>query len=135
MALSIKQRLNLYRLARDHWIEAREILSAYERDYRKNKLIGEWMRRGTIASAVATALSTASPWPPLTFVAACCTAALSSAEQVYSPAKSSQSFWECRTQLEGIKKDIVRWPTAPAQSASSLSPHQKLNVYSNIPTL
>lgn len=107
MPISTEQRLNLYRLARDHWLEAHGTLSAYERDYRRNRLINEWMRRGTLASAVATALTTATPWPPLTVIAGILTATLSAIEQAYAPGKSSQAFWECRTQLEGIKKDIV----------------------------
>jgi hypothetical protein len=40
-------------------------------------------------------------------IAGIVTAILSAAEQAYSPTKLSQTFWECRTQLEGIKKDIV----------------------------
>jgi len=107
MPISIEQRLTLYRLARDHWLEAHGTLSAYERDYRKNKTVSEWMRRGTLASAIATALSTTTPWPPLTVVSGILTAALSAIEQAYAPAKSSQAFWDCRNQLEGVKKDIV----------------------------
>ncbi|MCA3019187.1 MAG: hypothetical protein ING73_06830 [Rhodocyclaceae bacterium] len=107
MPISIEQRLTLYRLSRDHWLEAHATLSAYEREYRTNKSVCVWMRRGTLVSAVLTALSTATPWPPLTVVSGVLTAALSAIEQAYAPARSSQAFWDCRTQLEGIKKDLV----------------------------
>jgi hypothetical protein len=107
MPISVEQRLTLYGLARDHWLEAHGTLSAYERDYRKNKSVSEWMRRCTLASAVATAVSTATPWQPLTVISGVLTAALSAIEQAYAPSKTSQAFWDCRTQLEGIKKDIV----------------------------
>lgn len=109
MPISIDQRLTLYRLARDHWLDAHGTLSAYERDYRKSKSISEWMRKGTLASAIVTALSATAPpsWYLLTVASGILTAALSAIEQAYAPTKSSQAFWECRTQLEGIKRDIV----------------------------
>jgi hypothetical protein len=107
MPISIEQRLTLYRLARDHWLEAHGTLSAYDRDYRKNKTVSEWLRRGTLCTAIVTTASTASPWPPFTVISGALTAILAAAEQAYAPAKASQAFWDCRTQLEGIKKDIV----------------------------
>lgn len=127
MPISTDQRLNLYRLARDHWLEAHGTLSAYERDYRKNKLISEWMRRGTLASAVVTALSTVTPWPPFTFITGILTAALSAVEQAYAPSKLSQTFWECRIQLEGIKKDIVACIIAMESATDITSGMEPLN--------
>lgn len=127
MPISKEQRLTLYKLARDHWLEAHGTLSAYERDYRKNKAVSEWMRRGTLASAVATALSTATPWQPLTIVSGILTAALSAIEQAYAPSKSSQAFWDCRTQLEGIKKDIVTCVIAMESATDLASGMEPLN--------
>lgn len=127
MPISTEQRLNLYRLARDHWLEAHGTLSAYERDYRKNRLISEWMRRGTLGAAVATALTTATPWAPLTIAAGILTATLSAIEQAYAPGKSSQAFWECRIQLEGIKKDIVTCVIAMENATDLTSGMEPLN--------
>jgi hypothetical protein len=127
MPISTEQRLNLYRLARDHWLEAHGTLSAYERDYRKNRLVSEWVRRGTLASAVATALTTATPWPPLTVAAGILTATLSGIEQAYAPGKSSQAFWDYRTQLEGVKKDIVTCVMAMENATDLVSGMEPLN--------
>lgn len=127
MSISTEQRLQLYHLARDHWLEAHGTLSAYKRDYRKSRLVSEWMRRGSLFSAVATALSTATPWPPLTVIAGSITAILSTVEQIYAPEKSSQIFWECRTQLEGIKKDIVTCVIAMESVSDLTSGMEPLN--------
>jgi hypothetical protein len=111
MPKSNEQRLTLYQLARDHWLEAHRTLFAYERDYRKNRSIGERLRLGTLVCAIITAVSTvpiiSAVLPHLTTVAGVLTAVLSAIESAYAPAKASQAFWDCRTQLEAIKKDIV----------------------------
>lgn len=107
MPISDAQRLTLYSLARDHWLEAHSTLSAYNRDYKKSKAVSEWLRHGTLASAVVTAASTATPWPPFTVVSGLLTAALTAVETAYAPAKSSKEFWDCKSQLEAIKRDIV----------------------------
>lgn len=126
MPISIEQRLTLYRLARDHWLEAHGTLSAYERDYRKNKSVSEWIRRGTLVSAIVTALSTVS-FPQLTAVSGILTAVLSAIEQVYAPSRSSQAFWDCRTQLEGVKKDIVACVIAMESATDIASGMEPLN--------
>lgn len=107
MSLVVADRIKLQRLAKDHWIEAQATLCAYERDYKKNRSINQWLRRGTLISAIATALSAATPWTQIVLTSGIITAVMSAIDQAFSPAKQAQAFWECRGKLEGIKRDII----------------------------
>tara|TARA_R100001377_G_scaffold85109_1_gene70324 strand:- start:951 stop:1547 length:597 start_codon:yes stop_codon:yes gene_type:complete len=107
MPISIEQRVTLYKLARDHWLEAHCTTLAYEREFQSKKSVSIWMKRGTLAGAILTTLSVVATMPPLTIAAGAITSVLSGIEQTYSPAESSQKLWDCRVQLEGIKRDLV----------------------------
>lgn len=103
------------------------MLCAYDRGYRKNKTVSEWSRWGTLASAIVATLSPAASWPPLTVISGALAALLAAVEQSYSPTKSSQAFWECRTRLEGIKRDIVSCAIAMDIASDLASGMEPLN--------
>lgn len=132
MQISTAQHQTLLELARDHWLTAECTLVAYERDYRRHKSNAAWAGRGTMVAAMLSgvAASTLFSGPQFSTVAAISsilTAVLAAFERVYDPAKKSQSFWDCRTQLEGIKRDIVSCAIALENVADMASGMDLLN--------
>jgi hypothetical protein len=129
MPITTEQLLTLYQLARDQWLGAHAILCAYERDYRRNKNVSEWIQRGTCLSAIATALAAAfvSTDSKLAAIPGILTAVLAGFEQLYAPAKKMQTFWDCRTQLDSIKKDLVKTAIAMENVADLAAGMELLN--------
>lgn len=111
MALSLDEWGSLHKLATSRWVEAHVAMSSYERDYRRNRRVGEWLRRGTLCAAVVTAVSPAiaSPTsrPLLTTISSVLTALLAAAEQLYTPEKRAQTCWECRSALHEIEQQLI----------------------------
>ena len=108
MPLSDEQLHRLYGIAKQHWLDAQAALYAYERDFKSSKRTSDWLKKGTIGSAAVTAVSAAVPGLPwITSVVGISTAIIASVDQMYSPNSNVQKYWDCRTQLEGIKKDLV----------------------------
>ena len=108
MPLSNTQLKDLYQIAKRYWLEAHSGLHAYDREFRSSKKTSDWLKRSTIASAAITAITAAIPsiaW--LTPVTAIITAVVAAIDQMYAPAANTQKFWQCKTKLEGIKRDLV----------------------------
>lgn len=107
MGLTREQRLNLLSVARDHWLDAQGTSFAYERAFNKAQQTSEVLKLGTIVSAMFTAGSPfvgIGPW--LTAVTGLLTAMIAAIEKSYSPAENSKKYWECRAELENVKRDL-----------------------------
>lgn len=107
MGLTCEQRLNLLSIARDHWLDAQSTSYAYERAFNKAQQTSEVLKIGTIVSAVLTAGSPFlgfGTW--LTTVTGLLTAIIAAMEKSYSPAENSKKYWECRTELDNVKRDL-----------------------------
>jgi hypothetical protein len=114
-----EQRQALLALARQSWIEAEATVYAYDREYHKVEARSKLLKAITVILAVVTAITAVRPdyhW--LTFAAAIITAAVAAFEQQYTPAATAQKFWECRTALEAIKRDIVNYSLVLAEATS-----------------
>ena len=107
MPLSAEDKLRLYELAREHWLNAEEARNAYYRQFQNSWSLSGVLKLGTIAAAAVTAAGSVAHWGPFTAIPAVLTAVVSSVDQLLTPAKRCQTNWDSRTQLEEIKKDIV----------------------------
>src|SRR5215468_11035084 len=106
MSLTPQQRHDLYSLAKEHWLKAESTLYAYERAFQRDRRISNRLKLATVAAALLTAASTALPFAWLTVAVGILTAALAAVEQQYSPATSSQKYWECCGELEAVKRHL-----------------------------
>ena len=108
MSLTDEQLDRLYRIAKQYWLEAQAALHAYDRDFRSAKRTSDWLKRATIGSAALTAVTGAIPavsW--LTPLIGIVTAVTAAVDQMYSPTSNAQRYWECKSELESVKKDLV----------------------------
>lgn len=106
--LTSEQKLNLLNLAKDQWIQAQSIIYAYERGFRRSRTFSDKLKIGTILLAVLTGLSTLQGKIPfLALATSVLTAVSAGLERLYAPQNLSQILWDCRSNLEEIKRDIA----------------------------
>lgn len=122
MSLNNTEKSNLCVVAREHWISSQIALTAYLRNFERNRQTSAWLRRATLTTALAAAISASANGvaafyhveaaDPLKWVAVASsllTAAIAAIDQNYAPKKNSQTFWECKAKLEEIKREISSW--------------------------
>jgi hypothetical protein len=107
MAINSQQKLDLLSRARDNWLNAESTALAYERALKSAKQRSEWLKIGTILSALLTTASGFASRPVITIVTGLLTTALATAERLYAPTENYQKYWGCRTELLGVKETLV----------------------------
>ncbi len=113
MSLDVHQKLELLLRTKEHWLDVVSTASAYERALISAKKYSGAIKAGTIITALLTTISGFltvggnETWAWVTVVIALLTTLLASVEQVYAPTKNYQQFWSCRTELMGVKENLV----------------------------
>lgn len=109
MPLSDDQKRDLLSTAREHWLTAQSTIYAYERAVASSKTKADSLKYGTIIAAVLTTASgfTTNGW--LTVIAGVVTTALATSGRVYSPATDYQKYWECSTELDGVRQNLINF--------------------------
>lgn len=107
MSLSTQQKLDLLSIAKEHWINAESTACAYERALKSAKQRSEWLKIGTIVAALLTTASGFANTTWLTVATGLLTTVLATVERLYSPTENHQKYWGCRTDLFGVKENLV----------------------------
>ena len=114
MALTNEQRITLLLLAKDHWLRAESASHAYDRALKPAKQKRDLYKNLTIASALLTALCGSAgalsgeiivQW--FTAAAGLLTSVLASFKTEHSPVEEYQKLWGCRTELDGVKQNLI----------------------------
>ena len=107
MPLSPDENARLQRRVTDHWVDAQAIIYAYDRAYKRNRKRSEFLKWGTIISAIATAGSAVIQPQLLSTVSGVLTAGLAASDQAFSPNRNVNELWDSQSKLEAIKRELV----------------------------
>lgn len=106
MALTPQNKVDLLSSARDIWIDAKSHWYAYGRALESSKKISDWLKIGTILSAVLTTATGFAEYMWLTISTGFMTTVLATVERQYVPTENYLKYSECKADLDGVHMQL-----------------------------
>jgi hypothetical protein len=100
-------KLDLFLMARDHWLKATTTKLAYERSFLRRDFLSNSLKILSVVAALLTAASSILQHFQVATGVAIITAIVTVVERLYAPSSESQKFWHCCNQLEGVQRELA----------------------------
>ncbi len=131
ISINAQDKVNLLVLVRDLWLDANAHSHAYDRALRVSKQRSDWLKLGTIVSALLTAATGFVETVWLTVVIGLLTTALASIERLFLPAETYSKQSECKYKLEGLKRKLTSFSMTLDAVPDLLAGNQSLDNMGN----